>query len=58
MNCDIRGLGIEQLEMACACMEAAVVAFINVGEREGRDTAELREILDSVHAAIESLGDV
>lgn len=58
MNCDIRGFDVEQLMMACACMESAVVAFINVGEREGMDTTELCKILDSVHAAIESLGDV
>lgn len=55
MRADLREYDAGQLLEACACMESALVAFINKCGRQGIDTAELRDILDDVHAAVDGL---
>ncbi len=57
MKADLKTFDADQLLMACACMESALIAFINKCNREDLDTTELRDILDDVHAAVDGLSD-
>ncbi len=57
MTSDLRTFDAGQLLMACACMENALIAFINKCNRQGIDATELKEILDDVHAAVDGIGD-
>lgn len=57
MQTDLKVFDADQLLLACACMESALVAFINKCNREGIDTTELREVLDHVHAAVDRISD-
>ncbi len=57
MTSDLRTFDAGQLLVACACMENALIAFINKCNRQGIDATELKEILGEVHAAVDGLSD-
>lgn len=57
MTSDLKTFDVDQLLMACACMEHALISFINKCNRQGIDTTELKEILDYVHEAVDGLSD-
>lgn len=58
MEANLYEFNADQLLLACACMESAIVSFIAKADRDGYDTTDLKNVLHEVHAAVDGIPDL